>query len=139
MNNLELLSYPLPEAVENMISAGCAAEAEKLIGKYLEKKETPEVMKARLRFELDLMRRRLSYYKYTYEEAETLLSSRFPLYRKGMLSSFMEDGLLDWAFVNNEMRFEEKLLENAAKRCDVLFQPDPDTDRDPRGEGKPFR
>ena len=79
MNNLELLSYPLPEAVENMISAGCAAEAEKLIGKYLEKKETPEVMKARLRFELDLMRRRLSYYKYTYEEAETLLSSRFPL------------------------------------------------------------
>ncbi len=130
MNNLELLSYPLPEAVENMISAGWADEAEKLIGKYLEKKETPDVMKARLRFELDLMRRRLSYYKYTYEESETLLSSRFPLYRKGMLSSFMEDGLLDWAFVNNEMRFEEKLLENAAKRCDVLFQPDPDTDRD---------
>ena len=130
MNKLELLSYPLPEAVENMLAAGCAAEAGKLIAKYLEKKETPEVMKARLRLELELMKRRLSYYKYTYEEAEALLSSRFSLYRKGMLSSFMEEGLLDWAFVDNEMRFEEKLLDNAAKRCDVLSQPDPDTGRD---------
>ena len=57
MNNLELLSYPLPEAVENMISAGWADEAEKQIGKYLEKKETPDVMKARLRFELALQER----------------------------------------------------------------------------------
>ena len=46
MNKLELLSYPLPEAVENILAAGCAAEAGKLIAKYLEKKETPEVMKA---------------------------------------------------------------------------------------------
>lgn len=38
MNKLELLSYPLPEVVENMPAAG----AEKLIAKYLEKKETPE-------------------------------------------------------------------------------------------------
>ena len=39
-----------------------------------------------------------------------------------MLEAFIRDGLLDWNYVDGRMMLEATLLDNAAKRCDVLLE-----------------
>lgn len=119
MNMIEALSCPLPERLENALRAGFLDEAERIIDSVVSG-DVPEALRQRVLLERMMMRRRASHYTYTFDQAEEALAAAFPKYEKGMLSSFMTEGLVDWAFINGNVMFERELLDNAAKRCAVL-------------------
>ena len=112
-------AYPIPENIENCIKAGYLADAKILIDNYLGK-NIPSALRQRLLIEKEIMHRRASYYSFRYEEAERELEKSFKKYERGMLKHFLQDGLLEWAYINGELRIEGKLIANAAKRCDIL-------------------
>ena len=120
MERLSSQAYPLPEAILKALDAGYTTFALSLIDAWLERDDIPAFLRERLQLEKVLAKRRLSHYIYSYDEAEALLATRFAKYRKGMLDSFIAQGLLDWAYVDGQLRLEERLIDNAAKRCPVL-------------------
>lgn len=122
-------AVPLPEAVSNATAAGYLDFAEELIDGYLEK-TIPSPLRRRLMMEKDLVHRRKAQYRYTYDEAESLLEKRFSKYRHGMLADYIGKGLLDWNYVDGRLMLEERLLDNAAKRCGLEDKKeDPDLNR----------
>jgi len=112
--------YPLPEIVRQAIEAGFIDMALIQIDRYLNDKRTPQIMRKRLETEKYIIQRRKSDYPYDYEEAEKLLQAEFPSYKKGMLKTFTEEDLISWCYINGELHYEERILENAAKRCKLL-------------------
>ena len=122
-------AVPLPEAVSNAIAAGYLDFAGELMDGYLER-NIPSPLRRRLLMEKDLVRRRKAQYRYTYDEAEALLEKRFSKYRRGMLAGYIGKGLLDWSYVDGRLMLEERLLDNAAKRCGLEEKKeDPDLER----------
>lgn len=120
--SIQDLATPLPEAVANAIAYGDLSFASSLIASWLSRDGLPSELRRRLELEQILIQRRKNHYIYTPDEAEHLLEKRFPLYRKGMLEAFIRDGLLDWNYVDGRLMLEATLLDNAAKRCDVLLE-----------------
>ena len=118
-NMIEALSFPLPERLENALHAGFIDEAARIIDSLV-CEDIPEALRQRLLLEKMLMHRRAAYYTYSFSQAEEALAAAFKKYEKGMLSSFMTEGLLDWAYINGTVMFEKNLTDNAAKRCAVL-------------------
>jgi len=119
---LETQCFPLPETVRQAIEAGFIDMALIQIDRYLKDNRTPQVMRERLELEKSIISRRKSDYPYTYEVAEALLEKEFPLYKKGMLEEFTARDLISWCYVNGEIHYEERILENAAKRCCELTE-----------------
>ena len=118
MERLSSQAYPLPEAILKALDAGYTTFALSLIDAWLERDDIPAFLRERLQLEKVLAKRRLSHYIYSYDEAEALLATRFAKYRKGMLDSFIAQGLLDWAYVDGQLRLEERLIDNATTaRC----------------------
>ena len=120
--SIQDLATPLPEAVANAIASGELSFASSLLSSWLSRDGLPCALRRRLELEQVLIQRRKNHYIYTPDEAERLLEKRFPLYRKGMLEAFIRDGLLDWNYVDGRMMLEATLLDNAAKRCDILLE-----------------
>lgn len=109
-------AYPLPEAVDKAKKHGDFAFASRIIGSYLEK-EIPNALRRRLELEKNNLEVLSKQYPYTYREAEELLLKEFPLYRKGMLSAYIENGDLDWYYIDGEIHLEARLIGNASARC----------------------
>ena len=121
MNNaIEYQDFPLPETIRLSIDAGYTDLASLQITKYLNDPRTPEVLKERLKFEETLLERRREAYPYTIEEAEALLAVSYPSYKKGMISSFIENNRVSWAYVDGIIHIESRVIENARKRCPEL-------------------
>lgn len=118
--DLKLQSYPLPENIRQSIDSGYLDIAEYEIRGYLDDPRTPELLKKRLRLELYLMARRVENYPYRMDEAEQLLAVNYQNYKKGMLSDFIAEGLIDRCYLNGRFMIEKKVVENAGKRCKVL-------------------
>lgn len=128
--DMKLQSYPLPENIRQAVDTGYLDLAEYGMKRYLDDPRTPEVLKQRLRLELYMMRRRMENYPYRMDEAEQLLAVNYQKYKKGMLSDFIAEGLIDYCYLNGIIMVEKKVVENAGKRCKVLIEPDADADAD---------
>ncbi len=90
------------------------------IDRYLKDNRTPLIMRKRLEYERFIINRRKSDYPYSYEQAEELLKAEFPAYKEGMLKTFTEEDLISWCYINGKIHYEERILENAAKRCRLM-------------------
>ena len=116
---IEALGYPLPEDIEKLKWHGDFGDAIDLIHTRL-REGIPETLKEKLRLEEKQMKRMLRDYVISQEEAEKILSERLLDYKKGELDQLRRENVVDWMFVEGEIRYIDSFYSNLIKiRSDI--------------------
>lgn len=116
---IEALGYPLPEDIEKLKWHGDYAEAIKLIHTRLGE-NIPETLKEKLRIEEKQMGKILRDYVITQKEAEEILNERLVDYQSGELDRLRRENVVDWMFVEGEIRYIDSFYSNLIKiRADI--------------------
>lgn len=116
---IEALGYPLPEDIEKLKWHGDFGDAIDLIHTRLQE-DIPETLKEKLRLEEKQMKRMLRDYVISQEEAEQILSERLLGYKKGELDQLRRENVVDWMFVEGEIRYIDSFYSNLIKiRSDI--------------------
>ena len=116
---IEALGYPLPEDIEKLKWHGDFGDAIDLIHTRLQE-GIPETLKEKLRLEEKQMKRMLRDYVISQEEAEKILSERLLDYKKGELDQLRRENVVDWMFVEGEIRYIDSFYSNLIKiRSDI--------------------
>lgn len=129
MNNLKSLMVNLPEDVERLVSYGDFTKALKLIDLYMGR-NIPHILKDRLNFEKDRIRRFKEDYTYSFDEAFSLVQKNIKDFTKEELKYLKDERYADWIFIDGKIRFQNSFLENIIKvhnaLGDRLINPNPD-------------
>lgn len=112
--NLDFLTVNLPEDIQNLVIFGDFETARKLIDLKL-KKNIGDMLRDRLLFEKERLKRLEGEYIYPFEDAFKLASSQIKDFTREELESLKDDGYADWAFVNGKLMFHRRFLENIKK------------------------
>lgn len=116
---IEALGYPLPEDIEKLKWHGDYAEAIELIHTRLGE-NIPETLKEKLRIEEKQMGKILRDYVITQKEAEEILNERLMDYQSGELDRLRRENVVDWMFVEGEIRYIDSFYSNLIKiRADI--------------------
>lgn len=116
---IEALGYPLPEDIEKLKWHGDFGDAIDLIHTRLQE-GIPETLKEKLRLEEKQMKRMLRDYVISQEEAEKILSERLLDYKKGELDQLRRENVVDWMYVEGEIRYIDSFYSNLIKiRSDI--------------------
>lgn len=116
---IEALGYPLPEDIEKLKWHGDFQGAMELIQRRLEE-DIPETLKNKLRIERMQMERMLRDYVISQPEAEKILSEKLRDYQPGEIDQLRKDNVVDWIFVNGEIRYIDSFYSNLIKiRSDI--------------------
>lgn len=116
---IEALGYPLPEDIEKLKWHGDYAEAIELIHTRLGE-DIPETLKEKLRIEEKQMGKILRDYVITQKEAEEILNERLVDYQSGELDRLRRENVVDWMFVEGEIRYIDSFYSNLIKiRADI--------------------
>ena len=116
---IEALGYPLPEDIEKLKWHGDFGDAIDLIHTRL-REGIPETLKEKLRLEEKQMKRMLRDYVISQEEAEKILSERLLDYKKGELDQLRKENVVDWMYVEGEIRYIDSFYSNLIKiRSDI--------------------
>lgn len=116
---IEALGYPLPEDIEKLKWHGDFGDAIDLIHTRLQE-GIPETLKKKLRLEEKQMKRMLRDYVISQEGAEKILSERLLGYKKGELDQLRRENVVDWMFVEGEIRYIDSFYSNLIKiRSDI--------------------
>lgn len=126
--NLLAIGYPLPEDIEKLKWYGDFDSCIALIDRRL-CEDIPEVLKEKLRMEKVQIRRMMTNYTITEEEAHKILRENLRDYREDELKVLRMENLVDWIFVNGEIRYIDSFYDNLIKiRTDIAdrqLHPDP--------------
>ncbi len=114
LENLNSLTVNLPEDVKKLITFGDYDKALELIELYMER-NIPEILKDRLSFEKDRMRRFKQDYIYSYEEALKLAKSKIKNFTKEQLEEMKDERFADWIYIDGQVMFHKSFLENIIK------------------------
>lgn len=114
MNDLKFLIVDLPEDVSRTIAYGDFDKALKLIDLYMAR-NIPQILKDRLDFEKDRIRRFKEDYTYTFDEALALAQENIENFSKKELEYIKDARYADWIYIDGEIRFHNQFLENAIK------------------------
>ncbi|QQY79002.1 transglutaminase-like putative cysteine protease [Keratinibaculum paraultunense] len=114
MNNLKFLVVDLPEDVSKAVIYGDFDKALKLIDLYMAR-NIPQVLKDRLDFEKDRIRRFKEDYTYTFDEALALAQENIKNFSKKELEYIKDARYADWIYIDGEIKFHNRFLENAIK------------------------
>lgn len=114
MEQLAAIGYPLPEDIEKLKWYGDFDGCEALIRKRMAE-DIPEVLREKLRMETVQLRRMRRDYTVTPEEAERVLSERLRDFRAGELEALRRENVLDWIFVDGQVRYINSFYENLIK------------------------
>ena len=118
-DQIEALGYPLPEDIEKLKWHGDYAEAIELIHTRLGE-DIPETLKEKLRIEEKQMGKILRDYVITQKEAEEILNERLVDYQSGELDRLRRENVVDWMFVEGEIRYIDSFYSNLIKiRADI--------------------
>ncbi|MDI3480547.1 MAG: hypothetical protein PWQ97_202 [Tepidanaerobacteraceae bacterium] len=112
--NIESLAVNLPEDIQNLVTYGDFEGARRLIDLKL-KKNIGNMLKDRLIFEKERLKRLETEYIYPFEEALKLAASEIKDFTREELESLKDEGYADWAFVNGKLMFHRRFLENIKK------------------------
>ena len=115
LTDLSFLRYPLPPDVQRLFEAGDFARMERVIALRLEDSRTPQPLKARLRFQLDIARELPRAYPHTQSELLEQLTARVRDFAPEELDALRDDGTLDWRYVDGEVRFKDNCISNLFK------------------------
>ncbi|WP_126993590.1 transglutaminase-like domain-containing protein [Thermosipho globiformans] len=108
---MKFLTTPIPKDIEKLINLGMHKQAKENILKRL-KKPIPESLKKRLKFELfrlDLLEKA---YPYSEKEAFELFKKNFKSAKKQEFETLLENGYIDFRFINGKKRFQERFHYN---------------------------
>ncbi|MCR4431794.1 MAG: transglutaminase-like domain-containing protein [Tepidanaerobacteraceae bacterium] len=108
------LAANLPEDIQNLVTYGDFKGAARLIDLKL-KKNIGDMLKDRLIFEKERLKRLEKEYIYSFEEALKLASSEIRDFTGEELELLRDEGYADWAFINGRLRFHRRFLENIKK------------------------
>lgn len=113
--NLSYLRYPLPPDVQRLFEAGDLTRMERVIALRLADPRTPECLKDRLRFQLEIARALPDSYPLTQEAALRELQSAVRDFSEDELEALRDDGTLDWRYLSGEVRFKDNCVSNLLK------------------------
>lgn len=118
-HQIEALGYPLPEDIEKLKWHGDYGEAIALIHTRLQE-DIPETLKKKLRMEEMQMGKILRDYVISQQEAEEILKDRLMDYQPGELDQLRKENVVDWMFVEGEIRYIDSFYSNLIKiRADI--------------------
>jgi len=104
MNELNFLSVPLPYGIEEEIARGNFNIARRIIKRYLNR-DIPALLRKRLEYELERMRRLKIDFPYTREKALQILRKELKNFKDEELDRWISIGIVDRMIINGEERF----------------------------------
>lgn len=114
MEQLTAIAYPLPEDIEKLKwygdFDGCAA----LIRRRMTE-DIPQTLREKLKMELVQLERMRRDYTVTPQEAERVLSEHLQNWKPEELEQLRRENVLDWIFVNGQVRYIHSFYENLIK------------------------
>lgn len=114
MDSLTWLAVQLPEDIEKTKWHGDFPRAKKLIHQKLQSSLVPEVVKKRLRIELEILDRLPMDYCYSEEEALQMMQKDIPDFTMEELRDWEDRSAIDWIYIDGKpalsRRFYETLL-----------------------------
>ena len=114
MNRLEYLMIDLPEDIKKTMYCGDFNESLRLIDIFL-KRNMPQILKDRLIFEKDRIRRLKEDYIYSYEEALELAKNEIRNLTEEEFQYLKDERYIDWIYVDGKVTFHKSFLNNIIK------------------------
>lgn len=111
---LEAIGYPLPEDIEKLKWYGDFEGCLGLIDQRMAE-NIPETLRQKLRMEKAQIQRMVRDYVVTPEEAQQVFSSRLRDWKPEELEQLRRANVLDWIFVNGQVRYIDTFYENLIK------------------------
>lgn len=104
----------LPEDIQKTIYYGDYRKALKLIDIFL-KRNIPDILKDRLNFEKDRIRRFKEDYVYSYDEAFNLAKKEIASLTEEEFENLKEERYIDWIYIDGNATFHKRFLNNIKK------------------------
>lgn len=114
MDDLKSLVVELPNDVKNAVAYGDFERATELIEIYMTR-NIPTILKERLQYERDRIRRLKENYIYTFEEAYQMATSKIKDFTRKELKTMMDERYADWIYINGEVMLISSFLNNIVK------------------------
>lgn len=111
---LEAIGYPLPEDIEKLKWYGDFDGCLSLIEQRMQE-NIPATLKKKLQMERVQLQRMRRDYRVTPEEAQQVLAQRLRDWRPEELEELRRENVLDWIFVNGQVRYIDTFYENLIK------------------------
>lgn len=108
------LIVELPEDIKKTIYFGDYHKALKLIDIYMNR-NIPNILKNRLEYEKDRIRRLKDDYIYSFDEAFELASSKIEGFTKEELEKMKDERYAEWTYIDGEIKFIHSFLNNIIK------------------------
>ncbi|MCR2045048.1 transglutaminase-like domain-containing protein [Anaerosalibacter massiliensis] len=108
------LIVELPEDIKKTIYFGDYDKALKLIDIYMDR-NIPNILRNRLEYEKDRIRRLKDDYIYSFDEAFELASSKIEGFAKEELEKMKDERYAEWVYIDGEVKFIDSFLNNIIK------------------------
>lgn len=112
--HIEAIGYPLPEDIEKLKWYGDFDGCLSLIDQRMSE-NIPETLREKLRMEKVQIGRMRQDYTVTPEEADRVLGERLRDWKSGELEQLRRENVIDWAFVDGQVRYIDSFYENLVK------------------------
>ncbi len=119
MNRLGSLVADLPEDVNRLMVFGDFTKALELIDLYMTR-NIPKVLKDRLIFEKDRIRRFKQDYIYSFDEALSIAQKEIKDFSKEDLESLKDGRYADWIYIDGQVTFHKRFLQNSISVHPIL-------------------
>ncbi|SHD77769.1 transglutaminase-like domain-containing protein [Schnuerera ultunensis] len=119
MNRLNFLMIDLPEDINRLVTFGDFTKALEMIDLYMTR-NIPQILKDRLNFEKDRIRRLKQDYIYSFHEALSLAREQIKDFSKEELESLKDGRYADWIYVDGEITFHKRFLQNSIRVHPIL-------------------
>ena len=112
--NIEAIGFPLPEDIEKLKWYGDFDGCLSLIAQRMAE-DIPETLRQKLQMEAAQLQRMRCDYVVTPEEADRILGENLRDWQPGELEKLRRENVLDWIFVNGQVRYIDSFYENLIK------------------------
>jgi transglutaminase-like putative cysteine protease len=119
MNRLGSLVADLPEDINRLIVFGDFTKALELIDLYMTR-NIPKILKDRLIFEKDRIRRFKQDYIYSFDEALSIAQKEIKDFSKEDLKSLKDGRYADWIYIDGQVTFHKRFLQNSIRVHPIL-------------------
>ncbi|MFW8054271.1 transglutaminase-like domain-containing protein [Vagococcus fluvialis] len=114
--DLSYMSTPLPEDVLKLKHYGDFKGANALIDFLIERDPTPFALRKRLEIEKDILKMMgINEYPYSFDEAIAMMKADIKDFSKDELTTLRNTGKVDWIYVDGEVKFQRRFLDNLFK------------------------
>jgi len=116
--NFEFLVAGLPEIIRYLEEQGSFTDAIRIINKFLaESERLPNILKLRLKWEIERIERIKKDYTLTMKDAFELLKSKIPDLKEDDFEKWMHEGFIEHRKVEGETRIFNNFLPNLMRDC----------------------